>query len=62
MFYILVYFILSVMTLTLISIILQYFKNKRLYTQAALFPGPKTIPIFGNAHLFVGSTEGEKIF
>ncbi|XP_033224632.1 cytochrome P450 4C1-like [Belonocnema kinseyi] len=57
MFYAVVYFLLSVIALALVSILLQYFKNRRLYKQAELFPGPKTIPIFGNAHLFVGSTE-----
>lgn len=59
MFYVMVSFFLSVITLALVSFLLQYFKNRRLYKQAELFPGPKTIPIFGNAHLFVGSTEGK---
>ena len=59
MFYTITCIFVSVITVALVSIILQYIRNRRLYKQAVLFPGPKTIPILGNAHLFVGNTEGK---
>lgn len=45
----------------LISFVIQYIKNRRLYRQAALFSGPTSFPIIGSAHLFIGSAEGNLI-
>lgn len=42
----------------LLSFVIQYVKNRKLYKQAALFSGPKPLPIIGSAHLFIGNAEG----
>lgn len=40
--------------------IAEYLLNKlHIYNTTKGFPGPKAYPIIGNAHLFMGNTEGE---
>lgn len=41
----------------LLSFIIQYVKNRRLYRQAELFSGPRPLPIIGSGHLFIGNAE-----
>lgn len=49
----------TTLAFTLLAYVLFYYLRKiRLYKEAAKFPGPPALPFIGNAHYFMGSTEG----
>lgn len=49
----------TVGVLGLLALLIFYLRKIRLYRAAAKFPGPPALPFIGNAHVFVGSTEGK---
>ena len=43
-----------VIVIVMFFIFLNCMANERFYNQANCFPGPKVLPLIGNAHLFSG--------
>lgn len=43
----------------IIALFVHHLGRRRFYMAAAKFPGPRTLPLIGNAHYFIGNSQGD---